>query len=249
MHERSAYLLTLSTREINCSGPVIVSEMEVAMSSNVMRLFAFTVLYMGIVTGPAFGQTENNSSPLPATDEETRLSLDAAAIQSRIALYSDTTKGQDHAEETRQFQAVVDRFIEQLSNRAAKRVYSNLSVPFVFEGERILEEDSVKARLNENIFPGVFGLAKKKRILFVDTLEQFESLLEKRVPAEARKIWSEHITDSSKIAVVSGGPMLVGLSVRKSDGEYTVSGLLFAYFPKEESRLFKAVNGDLLIEH
>ncbi len=214
-----------------------------------LRLTAFTVLCMTSVTGPAVGQTETNSSPPSAEDQETRLSLDAAAIQSRIALYSDTTKGQDHAEGTRQFQAVADRFIGELSNRLANRDYSNLSVPFVFEDQRLLDQDSVKARLNESIFPGVFGLAKKKRILLIDTLEQLESLLEKRVPAEARDMWAQHITDSSKIAVVSGGPMLVGLSLRKSDGECTVCGLLFAYFPKQEARIFRAVSGDLLIEH
>jgi hypothetical protein len=235
--------------QLAAGGPVIVSEMEVTMSLNVMRLFAFTALCTASVTDSTFGQTGHNASSPPVADQQTRSSLDAAAIQSRITLYSDTTKGQDHAEETRQFQAVADGFIEQLSNRAAKRVYSNFSVPFVFESERILDQDSVKARMNETIFPGVFGLAKKKRTLLIDTLEQFESLLEQQVPAQVREMWAEHITESSKIAVVSGGPMLVGLSLRESDGEYTVSGLLFAYFPKEESRLFKAVNGDLLIKH
>jgi hypothetical protein len=168
------------------------------------------------------------------------LSLDDASIQSRIALYSETTKGQVHADDSRQFQSVADRFIAALSARELKELPAQITVPFFLEGERIVDQAAATDRLREIIFSGVFSGAEKKRIVLLDTLEQMEQLLEQRVPAEVREQWSEHVTASSRIALVSGGPMLVGLSLRKANEEYSVSGLLFAYFPKHDAKILRA---------
>ena len=216
------------------------------MNTNLLRMLAFTGLWVGAVAGPAFGQTDNGSLPEKEAEGPTGLSLDEAAIQSRIALYSDTTKGQRHAEDSQQFHAVAERFIAALSARVAKEVNTQCTVPFFLEDERIVDEEAVKARLSEIIFPGVFDKAENKKILLLDTLEQMEQLLEQQVPAKAREQWRVHLARSSRIAIVSGGPMLVGLSLRKTDEKYTVSGLLFAYFPKQDAKILNVINKGLL---
>ena len=216
------------------------------MNTNLLQMLAFTVLCVGVVAGRAFGQTDDGSLPEKKAEGQTGLSLDEAAIQSRIALYSDTTKGQRHAEDSQQFHAVAERFIAALSARDAKEVNILCTIPFFLEDERIVDEEAVKARLSEIIFPGVFAKAENKKILLLDTLEQMEQLLEQQIPAKAREQWRVHLARSSRIAIVSGGPMLVGLSLRKTDEKYTVSGLLFAYFPKQDAKILKAINEGLL---
>jgi hypothetical protein len=220
--------------------------MEVAMNTNLLRTLAFTGLCVGVVAGQAFGQTDNGLPPEKKAEAAKGLSLDEAAVQSRILLYSDTTKGQHHAEDAQQFHAVAERFIAALSARDAKEVNTQCNIPFFLEEERIVDEEVVKARLGEIIFPGVFAKAENKKILLLDTLEQMEQLLEQKVPAEAREQWQVHLACSSRIAIVSGGPMLVGLSLRKTEEKYTVSGLLFAYFPKEDAKILQAINEGLL---
>ena len=42
--------------------------------------------------------------------------------------------------------------------------------------------------------------------------------------------------------------MIVGISLRKQSGKYSVSSLLFAYFPKPDARILDAVNEGLLIK-
>ncbi|MEZ5948406.1 MAG: hypothetical protein R3C12_04095 [Planctomycetaceae bacterium] len=216
------------------------------MNTNLLRLLACTGLCVSVVAGPAFGQTDHGSLPEKKAEEPNGLPLDEAAIQSRIPLYSDTTKGQRHAEDSQQFQAVAERFIAALSARDAKEVNTQYTIPFFLEDERIVSEEAVKARLSEIIFPGVFAKAESKKMLLLDTLQQMEQLLEQQIPAKAREQWRVHLERSSRIAIVSGGPMLVGLSLRKTDEKYTVSGLLFAYFPKQDAKILKAVNEDLL---
>ena len=56
------------------------------MNTNLLRMLAFTALCVGVVAGPAFGQTDNGSLPEKKAEGPTGLSLDEAAIQSRIAL-------------------------------------------------------------------------------------------------------------------------------------------------------------------
>jgi hypothetical protein len=216
------------------------------MNSSLMRSIALTAVGLVAVTRFTFGQTESSTSPEANGERRTDSSLSEAAVQSRIALYSDTTKGQYHAEDAREFQAVAEHFIATLSARDTKNVQPLCSVPFLLEDERILDQESVTARLREIVFPGVFALARNKRVLILDTLEQTEQLLEKRVPTEARRKWIEHTARSSRIAVVSGGPMVVGLSLRKSDGKHLVSGLLFAYFPTRDDTILKAMDERLL---
>ena len=140
------------------------------MNTNLLRMLAFAALYVGAVAGPAFGQTDNGSLPEKKAEWQTGLSLDEAAIQSRIALYSDTTKGQRHAEDAQQFHAVAERFIAALSARDAKEVNILCTIPFFLEDERIVGEEAVKARLSEIVFPGVFAKAENKKILLLDTL-------------------------------------------------------------------------------
>ena len=216
------------------------------MNTNLLRMLAFTGLCVGVVAGPAFGQAGTGSRPEKKTEGPNGLSLDEAAIQSRIPLYSDTTKGQRHAEDAQQFHAVADRFIAALSARDAKKISTQCTIPFFLEDERIVGEEAVKDRLSEIVFPGVFAKAKNKKILLLDTLEQMEQLLEQQIPAKIREQWRVHLARSSRIAIVSGGPMLVGLSLRKTDEKYTVSGLLFAYFPKQDSKIQRAINEGLL---
>ena len=216
------------------------------MNTNLLRMLAFAALYVGAVAGPAFGQTDNGSLPEKEAEEPNGSPLDEAAIQSRIPLYSDTTKGQRYAEDSQQFHAVAERFIAALSARDAKEINTECTIPFYLEDERIVGEEAVKARLREIVFPGVFAKAENKKILLLDTLEQMEQLLEQQVPAKAREQWRVHLARSSRIAIVSGGPMLVGLSLRKTDEKYTVSGLLFAYFPKQDAKILKAINAGLL---
>ena len=216
------------------------------MSTNLLRMLTFIALYVGAVAGPAFGQTDNGSLPDKKGEGPTGLLLDEAAIQSRIAQYSDTTKGQRHAEDAQQFHTVAERFIAALSACDAKKVSPQCTIPFFLEDERIVDEEVLKTRLSEIIFPGVFAKAENKNILILDTLEQMEQLLEQQIPAKAREQWRPHLARSSRIAIVSGGPMLVGLSLRKTDEKYTVSGLLFAYFPKQDAKILKAINAGLL---
>ena len=69
------------------------------MSSNSLQLLAYTLVFLSILAGPARGQTEDGQSPKAKLIGETDLALEEAAIQSRIAIYSESTKGQIHAED------------------------------------------------------------------------------------------------------------------------------------------------------
>lgn len=216
------------------------------MNSNLVRALALAALSVGIAADQALGQSENGTLSQTKAQGQTGSSLDGSAIQSRIALYSDTTKGQSHAKDSEHFEAVARRFIAALSAREAKQIHTHCSVPFFREDERILDQDVLTARLGKILFPGVFAKAEPKRILLLDTLEHMEQLLEQTVPAKVRVQWKKHTECSSRFAVVSGGPMIVGLSLHKSGGEYTVTGLLFAYFPKQDSKILKSINKGLL---
>lgn len=219
------------------------------MNSNELRTLSLAALCFVATVRPAAAQsTEPEILRLLKcnTHEQGNALLDDAAIQSRIAVFSDTTKGQFHTEDAKQFETIATKFITLISAREAKKPPAHCSVPFYLQDERILDHDAMISRLEEISFPGVFALAEKKNVLLVDTLEQLEQLLEKRVPDEVRKGWAEHVSGSSRIALVSGGTMIVGLSLRKKEGEFSVSGILLAYFPTPDAPILKAIKGRLL---
>lgn len=90
------------------------------MNTNLLRMLALAALCGAAVAAPTFGQTDTGLLPAKKAEGPNELSLDETAIQSRIALYSDTTKGQLHAEDAQQCHTVADRFISVLSARDAK---------------------------------------------------------------------------------------------------------------------------------
>lgn len=217
------------------------------MNTNTLRTLSFVALCVAALLRPALAQSEKPQPP-GNKDGQPSASLSDAANQSRVAAYADSTKGQVHAEDAKQFETVARAFISSISPHDAKKTPTHCTVPFYFQDERIVEREAMTSRLQESSFPGVFALAKDREFLLVDTLEQLEALIEKQVPNEVRKGWAEHTAAPSRIALVSGGPMVVGLSLRKKDGEYSVSGLLFAFFPKGDAPILKAIKGRLLDE-
>ena len=124
-------------------------------------------------------------------------SLEDAALQSRLAIFANSDKGQVHAEEDQQFEKAAKAFITALSSKDPDGMFPHCSVPWCYQDELI---------------------------------------------GDARTIWAEQLAGTSRIAVVSGGPMLLAISLRKTGQSHLASGILFAYFPKEDDALLKAVN-------
>ncbi len=169
-------------------------------------------------------------------------SLEDAALQSRLAIFANSDKGQVHAEEDQQFEKAAKAFITALSSKDPDGMFPHCSVPWCYQDELIGDVAAVRARLGEISVPGAFALAEKKKYLLLHTLEDLELLLKKKTPVEARKVWAEQLAGTSRIAVVSGGPMLLAISLRKTEQNHLASGILFAYFPKENDALLKAIN-------
>lgn len=169
-------------------------------------------------------------------------SLEDAAHQSRLAIFANSDKGQVHAEEDQQFEKAAKAFITALSSKDPDGMFPHCSVPWCYQDELIGDAAAVRARLGEISVPGAFALAEKKKYLLLHTLEDLELLLKMKTPVEARKVWAEQLAGTSRIAVVSGGPMLLAIPLRKTEQNHLASGILFAYFPKENDALLKAVN-------
>ena len=167
-------------------------------------------------------------------------SLEAAALARRIEEYSDTKKGEERAAEDQRARTVVQRFTAALVTNDARGMLTESSLPWVDLAELIRDEPALERRLAEYRVPGVFAEGEE-RIALLASLEELEQALGKQVPEAARKTWADQLADGSRIAVVQRGPMLLGLSLRRSKSTYSVSGLLFDYFPKPDDPLLRAV--------
>ena len=55
------------------------------------------------------------------------------------------------------------------------------------------------------------------------------------------RVFAQLLTAGSRIAVVEGGTMVLGLSVRRTKSQYSVSSLLFDYFPKPDDPLLRVI--------
>jgi hypothetical protein len=167
-------------------------------------------------------------------------SLEAAALARRIEEYSDTKKGEERAAEDQRARNVVRRFVAALITNDLRRMLTESSLPWVDRAELIRGETALERHLAQYRLPGVF-IKGEEQIALLSSLEELEQALDKQVPEAARKTWADQLTDGSRIAVVRRGPMLLGLSLRRSKSTYTVSGLLFDYFPKPDDSLLRAV--------
>ena len=174
------------------------------------------------------------------TSPDSRRSLDDAALARRIEEYADTRKGEERAAEDSRARAVVQRFVAALVADDASGMLAESSLPWVNGAELVRDEPALKRRLGEYRVPGVFAKGKEQ-ITLLASLEELEQAQGKRVPEEVRKTWADHLTGGSRVAVVRRGPMLLGLSLRRTKAEYSVSGLLFDYFPKPDDPLLLAV--------
>ncbi len=169
-----------------------------------------------------------------------RRSLDEAALARRTEEYSDTKKGAERALEDRQARAVVERFVTALIANDARAMLAESSWPWVDRAELLRDEPAGRRRLAEYRLPAAFAKGDT-RVTLLASLEELEQALGKKVPDAARETWAAHLTAGSRIAVVEGGTMLLGLSVRRTKAGYSVSGLLFDYFPKPDDPLLRAV--------
>ena len=204
---------------------------------------AITILAWTAACGlPVGAQTRGPSPARPAgpVPADSRRSLDDAALARRIEEYSDTRTGQERAAEDGRAEAVVRRFVAALVANDPGKMLAESSAPWVDRAELVRDEPALKCRLAEYLVPGVFAEGKE-RITLLASLEELEQALGKPVPEAARKTWADHLAGGSRVAVVRRGPMLLGLSVRRTKSEYRVSGLLFDYFPKPDDPLLLAV--------
>jgi hypothetical protein len=167
-------------------------------------------------------------------------SLEAAALERRIEEYSDTKKGEERAAEDLRARTVVRRFVAALVTDDARGMLTECSIPWVDREELIRDKPALERRLAEYRVPGVFANGEE-RIALLASLEELEQALGKQVPEAARKTWADQLVDESRIAIVQRGPMLLGLSLRRSKSTYRVSGHLFDYFPKPDAPLLQAV--------
>lgn len=215
------------------------------MTKHINRLLVLATFCTAVADGRASAQTTKRPCSSGSAKTKSQSSLTDDAIRSLIGLYSDSTTGQTHAEDERQFRGTAKQFIAALSAADTKSMQVHTTIPWLFQDELTRDESSLGDQFRGIMVPKVFA-ASDKRIAILYTLEQLEALMGKRIPPKPRKVWSKHISRSSRIAVVSGGPMLVGVSLRKRNEKYSVSGLLFAYSPKEDDSLLKAVTNGLL---
>jgi hypothetical protein len=169
-----------------------------------------------------------------------RRALDDAALARRVEEYADSKKGEERAAEDQRARAVVERFVAALVANDPRGMLAESTVPWVDRAELIPADPARGRRLAEYRLPAVFAKGDQ-RITLLASLEELECALGKPAPEAARKTWAAHLTSGSRVAVVVRGPMLVGLSVRRTKSEYSVSGLLFDYFPKPDDPLLLAV--------
>jgi len=169
-----------------------------------------------------------------------RESLDNAALSRRIEEYADSKKGEERAAEDQRAQAVVRRFVAALVTADAPGMLAESSRPWVDHDELIRDEPALSRHLAKYRVPVAFAKGDE-RITLLASLAELEQALGKKAPEWARKTWTDHLTDGSRIAVVQRGPMLLGLAVRRAKTEYSVSGLLFDYFPKPDDPLLRAI--------
>jgi len=171
---------------------------------------------------------------------ESQRALDDAALARRTEEYSDTRKGQDRADADQRAKAVVERFLAGLVARDVQKMVVGSSSPWGDRGELVRDEEVVKAKLAEYLVPRAFA-GRNQSIVLLNSLEELEQSLCKRIPDAAREAWTKHLAAGSRIAVAQGGRMILGLSLRKAEATHSVSGLLFDYFPKPQDRLLQAV--------
>jgi hypothetical protein len=207
-------------------------------SHAVISSLAWTVASCIAAVAPAADPPPGKpAGPVPTAS---RRSLDDAALARRIAEYADTKKGEERAAEDERARAATRRFVAALVTADAPGMLTESSTPWVDRAELIRAEPALRRRLAEYRVPAAFAKGKE-RITLLASLEELEQALGKKVPEAARETWAGHLTDGSRIAVVERGPMLLGLSLRRSESEYRVSGLLFDYFPKPDDPLLRAV--------
>lgn len=183
-----------------------------------------------------------SAAPMPP---DSRRSLDDAALARRIEEYSDSKKGEERLAEDQRARAVVKRFVAALVANDPRAMLAESSLPWVDRAELLRDEQAGKRRLGEYQLPGAFAKGEP-RITLLSSLEELEQALGKKVPDGARKTWADHLTAGSRIAIVEGGTMLLGLSVRRTKAGYSVSGLLFDYFPKPDDPLLRVITKTLL---
>lgn len=186
------------------------------------------------------GEPPASKAPGPAPADRQR-SLDDAALARRIEEYADTRKGRERAAEDERARAVVRRFVAALVANDERGLQAESSRPWVDRGELIRDDAAGKRRLGEYGLPGAFAKGEP-RVVLLANLEDLEQALGKQVPEAARKMWADHLAGGSRVAVVQGGTMLLGLSVRRTGTDYRVSGLLFDYFPKPDDPLLRAIS-------
>jgi len=136
--------------------------------------------------------------------------------------------------------AAAERFTAAFVTRDATVMLAESSLPWVDRSQLIREAATLKTRLAEFLVPASFAKGDQRITLLIG-LAELEQALGKKVPDAARETWAGHLTAGSRIAVVRRGPMLVGLSLRRTKDGYRVSGLLFDYFPEPDDPLLRAI--------
>lgn len=181
------------------------------------------------------------AQPPAQPEQDSRRALDDAALTRRIEEYADTRTGQERAAEDRRARSVVERFVAAFIANDNPGLAAASSSPWLDRAELVRDDLGRERRLGEYRMPAVFAKGEQ-RITLLGSLEEIEQGLGKKVPEAARAIWASHLTAGSRIAVIQRGTMVLGLSLRKVKSGYSVSGLLFDYFPKADDPLLRAIS-------
>ncbi|MEM7476441.1 MAG: hypothetical protein AAF483_15735, partial [Planctomycetota bacterium] len=167
--------------------------------------------------------------------------LDQAALESRIAGYSDSTKGDVHAERNRRSRRVSRAFVAGLIARKHDIVGNLCAVPFHFAGEHITEDAVMRERIKAVLLPKFKGKtdgdrranSKLQQIALADTIEHLEQMLGEKVSATMGDELKRHLRSSSRIALVLDDGLLWGLSLVDKGNNTRVNGLIFSHCPRE----------------